>query len=320
MSGIAGADAHRCHRRVQVGIADRRASDLRGARRSVTDRAMSNDDFSARWTGQARSTRLPGDYELTVTGDDGFRLWVDGNAVIDEWTTDVESPRAQRATSTSRPARPYGLKAGMTSKPSATPRSGLSWQLPGAPGHRWTRRSDARARRRRRSSSSAGLTGDVEGEEMQVSFPASPAAIAPISCLPVAAGTAARGAARHGQARRAGADDRIGALGGVGAGAPAGDPRGLVSGSARRQRDCRRAVRRCESRRAAARDVLPLGAAASAVCRLRHEGTDRTLLHRRAAAPVRLRCSLPTPGSITATCRRPPARRARRMRSRCRWR
>lgn len=50
-------------------------------------------DFSARWTG----TLLPsesGDCVITTTSDDGVRLWIDGNLVIDNWsdhapTTDI---------------------------------------------------------------------------------------------------------------------------------------------------------------------------------------------------------------------------------------
>ena len=41
------------------------------------------DNFSARWT---RSLGFDaGRYRFHIAGDDGFRLWIDGNAVIDKW-------------------------------------------------------------------------------------------------------------------------------------------------------------------------------------------------------------------------------------------
>ena len=42
-----------------------------------------NDTFSARWTGQF--TFPAGDTTFSVTGDDGIRLWVDGQLLIDKW-------------------------------------------------------------------------------------------------------------------------------------------------------------------------------------------------------------------------------------------
>ena len=69
-------------------------SDLVARGEVPADRALDNDDFSARWTGQLVPP-ASGDYELTVTGDDGFRLCVDGQAVIDEWTT-TSSARARK--------------------------------------------------------------------------------------------------------------------------------------------------------------------------------------------------------------------------------
>jgi hypothetical protein len=42
------------------------------------------DNFSARWT---RTVNLAaGVYRFTVTGDDGVRLYVDGQLKIDRWT------------------------------------------------------------------------------------------------------------------------------------------------------------------------------------------------------------------------------------------
>jgi glucose/arabinose dehydrogenase len=44
------------------------------------------DNFSARWT-RALNVAEPGSYKFTVTADDGFRLFVDGQKILDKWTT-----------------------------------------------------------------------------------------------------------------------------------------------------------------------------------------------------------------------------------------
>jgi glucose/arabinose dehydrogenase/PKD repeat protein len=42
------------------------------------------NDFSARWT--RRTMYLPGTYKFTLRADDGVRFYVDGNAIVDDWT------------------------------------------------------------------------------------------------------------------------------------------------------------------------------------------------------------------------------------------
>lgn len=54
------------------------------------------DNFSTRWRGRLL-TRDPGTYNLTFFADDGVRVWVDGNLVIDRWAYD---PAAVTATLT----------------------------------------------------------------------------------------------------------------------------------------------------------------------------------------------------------------------------
>ena len=68
-----------------AGTAARRPARSSRAASSPADKALRDDDFSVRWTGQLRPAAT-GRYEITVTGDDGFRLFVDGQKVIDEWT------------------------------------------------------------------------------------------------------------------------------------------------------------------------------------------------------------------------------------------
>jgi len=43
------------------------------------------DDFSARWQGTLVAPE-DGEYEIGVEGDDGFRLWLDGKLVVEDWS------------------------------------------------------------------------------------------------------------------------------------------------------------------------------------------------------------------------------------------
>lgn len=42
------------------------------------------DNFSVRWTGQIKG-KYTGDCQISSRSDDGFRMWIDGNSIIDVW-------------------------------------------------------------------------------------------------------------------------------------------------------------------------------------------------------------------------------------------
>ncbi len=48
------------------------------------DPEVPRDNFSARWTGWLKAPR-PGRYKIIAVADDGVRLWLDGQLLIDEW-------------------------------------------------------------------------------------------------------------------------------------------------------------------------------------------------------------------------------------------
>ncbi|HVS23705.1 MAG TPA: glycoside hydrolase family 3 C-terminal domain-containing protein, partial [Gammaproteobacteria bacterium] len=140
--------------------------DLVAQGRLPTDRAVPSDDFCVRWTGELVPP-VTGRYEITVGADDGFRLFVDGRALIDNWQI---NPRMQSKSAY------VDLEAGRAREleleyfdnvRDAEVR--LAWRLPGAKppfeeALDATRAADVVV-------FVGGLTGDVEGEEMRVSYP-----------------------------------------------------------------------------------------------------------------------------------------------------
>ena len=48
--------------------------------------AFAADNFSARWSGFLTPNKS-GTYHVGVTADDGFRLWIDGKLVVEDWST-----------------------------------------------------------------------------------------------------------------------------------------------------------------------------------------------------------------------------------------
>jgi beta-glucosidase len=132
----------------------------------AADRALDNDDYSVRWTGQLVPP-ASGRYELTVTGDDGFRLVLGGRTIIEEWTT-TSRARARSASVELEAEKAYDVRLEyFESIRDAEIR--LAWTPPGG-GDPFEEALDA-ARAADVVVFVGGLTGDVEGEEMDVSYP-----------------------------------------------------------------------------------------------------------------------------------------------------
>src|SRR5271157_879320 len=49
-------------------------------------------NYSVRWTGFLTPDQ-PGNYELGVTGDDPYRLWLDGKLIVEDWSTEAPSTK-----------------------------------------------------------------------------------------------------------------------------------------------------------------------------------------------------------------------------------
>jgi beta-glucosidase len=127
---------------------------------------LPGDDFSVRWTG----TLLPpvsGRYELGVAANDGFRLYLDDRLVLGAWET---SPRLRgdHVAVDLEAGREYTLRLEYF-EDIRDAEVRLTWRLPGSK-DMFEEAIDA-ARSADAVVFVGGLTGDVEGEEMEVSFP-----------------------------------------------------------------------------------------------------------------------------------------------------
>jgi beta-glucosidase len=142
-------------------------TDAAVARGELTaDRGLPSDAFSIRWSG-VMVPPVSGEYELVVTANDGARLRVDGRVVIDAWS-DTPVARATSARVTLEAGREYPVTLEYyEGERDAEIR--LGWILPGtAPPFE---AALAAARAADVVVFVGGLTSEIEGEEMPVSYP-----------------------------------------------------------------------------------------------------------------------------------------------------
>ncbi|MET0533622.1 MAG: glycoside hydrolase family 3 C-terminal domain-containing protein [Steroidobacter sp.] len=130
------------------------------------EQALVGDNFSIRWTGQL----LPptsGKYELVVGANDGVRLFLDGRELVNDWELN-ERLRSHSVSVDLQAGRAYDIKLEYF-EDIRDAEVRLGWVRPGAKPP-FEEALDA-ARQADAIVFVGGLTGDVEGEEMKVSYP-----------------------------------------------------------------------------------------------------------------------------------------------------
>jgi beta-glucosidase len=121
-------------------------------------------DFSVRWTGTLTPT-ASGSYELGFTGDDGYRMWVDGKQVVEDWRIHPPSTKTTRVNL--EKAHPYSIKIEYFQKNNGA-EARLVWTPtdsdPLSPAMEQAKNADVII-------AVVGITSKLEGEEMRVDQP-----------------------------------------------------------------------------------------------------------------------------------------------------
>jgi beta-glucosidase len=128
--------------------------------------ALAGDDFSVRWTGQLLPPTT-GKYELVVGANDGVRLYIDDRLVVDDWDLN-ERVKSHSVSVDLKAGQVYRIKLEYF-EDIRDAEIRLGWRRPGAK-EPFEEAIDA-ARAADAVVFVGGLTGDVEGEEMKVSYP-----------------------------------------------------------------------------------------------------------------------------------------------------
>jgi len=117
--------------------------------------------YSVRWTGMLVPPES-GDYLLGFTGEDGFRVWIDGDLVVEDWTLHRPANTATKQLHLEK-GRTYSLKVEYFQNIRIS-EARLIWSLPGG--------EDAQALDAARNADLViavmGLSPRIEGEEMKV--------------------------------------------------------------------------------------------------------------------------------------------------------
>ena len=124
-------------------------------------------NFSARWTGVLRPDKTA-TYEIGASGDDGYRLWIDGKLVAEDWsthgvTTKISKLDLQKGRSYSIKMEYFQGGGGAVAK--------LVWIPPDSASEDFLGRAIADAKRADVVIAIVGITSELEGEEMTVNLP-----------------------------------------------------------------------------------------------------------------------------------------------------
>ncbi|RDS85278.1 glycoside hydrolase family 3 protein [Dyella psychrodurans] len=131
------------------------------------DKALQNNDFSVRWSGQLVPP-VSGRYELNAAAKSGFRLYLDNRLVMDAWDA-KDSSSGKNASIELQAGKAYDIRLEYAKTNNQNPDVKLAWRMPGAKPP-FEEALDA-ARQADVVIFVGGLTSELEGEEMKVNYP-----------------------------------------------------------------------------------------------------------------------------------------------------
>jgi beta-glucosidase len=120
--------------------------------------------FSVRWTGMLTAPAT-GPYRIGVAGGDGFRLWLDGKLLVNEWRN--QGPNSRSAEVTLERGQKYSVKL-ECSQGEGLAMAKLLWRQPGDDP---LKAAVAAGKEADVVIAVVGITSDLEGEEMEVDVP-----------------------------------------------------------------------------------------------------------------------------------------------------
>ena len=124
-------------------------------------------NFSARWTGLLKP-KVSGDYEVGAAGDDGYRLWIDGKLVADDWANHGVTTKTTKLTL--EKGREYTVKMEYFQGSGAAV-ARIIWTPPSLGQVDPLSAALAAAKKADVVVAVVGITSDLEGEEMTVTLP-----------------------------------------------------------------------------------------------------------------------------------------------------
>ena len=131
------------------------------------EKALSTNNFSVRWSGQLLPP-VSGHYTLDAAALDGFRIYLDGKLVLDGWHVGDAAKTPTQTELDLKAGQPYDLRIEYA-KNNKNDNVQLAWHLPNAKPP-FDEALDA-ARNAEVVVFVGGLTAELEGEQMDVSYP-----------------------------------------------------------------------------------------------------------------------------------------------------
>jgi beta-glucosidase len=123
---------------------------------------LPREEFSVRWTGKL-TPKVGGTYAVGFTGDDGYRVWLDGRLIVEDWTDHAPASASKKVEL--RAGRAYDIRIEFYQNRGGVV-ARLEWEAP-RQAERLQEEAIAAARRADVVVAVMGIAPSLEGEEMK---------------------------------------------------------------------------------------------------------------------------------------------------------